>query len=113
VVRNDDRLQTGERGVIGWGGNSGFHAINLAVQFGVSKIILIGFDMRIDQGLHWHGKHERGLNNPTKSNVKRWRNCVDGAAATLTSMGITVINASPVSALRNYPKMDLIEALEC
>jgi hypothetical protein len=69
--------------------------------------------MRIDRGLHWHGKHEGGLNNPNNGNVKRWRNCIDGAADTLRSLGITVINASPVSALRNYPKMDLMEALTC
>lgn len=69
--------------------------------------------MRIDHGLHWHGKHEGGLNNPTQGNVKRWRNCVDGAADTLKTLGIPVINVSPVSALRNYPKMDLMEALTC
>lgn len=97
---------------MGWGGNSGFHALNLAVQFGVSKIILVGFDMSLDHGVHWHGKHV-GLNNPTVRNVDRWRRCIDAAAEPIEALGITVVNTSPVSALQNYPKMSLAEALAC
>jgi len=110
--RNDDRLCL-EKGTIGWGGNSGFHCLNLAVQFGAAKIILVGYDMRLDKGIHWHGRHPRGLNNPTDANVRRWRRCIDDAADLIAGLGIRVINASPVSALRTYPKMDLMDALEC
>jgi hypothetical protein len=37
---------------------------------------------------------------------------MDAAAETIAAMGITVINASPISALVNYPKMSLLEALD-
>lgn len=113
VVRGDDRLRTSKIGEVGWGGNSGFHAINLAVQFGVSRIVLVGFDMRLDGGLHWHGRHGAGLHNPTDGNVARWRRCIDDAAAELADLGVEVLNASPVSALTAYPKVTLEEAIEC
>lgn len=106
-----DRIMTAEFGVIGWGGNGGFQAINLAVQFGVRKIILVGFDMRVDKGVHWHGKHGYGMNNPTTGNVARWRVVADKAAPALAALGVEVVNVSPVSALTAYPKMTLEEAL--
>lgn len=93
------------------GGNGGFQAINLAVQFGASRLLLVGFDMRIDLGVHWHGKHERGMNNPSKTTVEKWRAHLDGQAARLKELGVEVINCSLVSALTAYPKMSLEEAL--
>lgn len=110
-LRPDDRLHVAERGVIGWGGNSGFHALNLAVQFGCRKIILVGFDMTLQNGEHWHGRHPEGMNNPTAGNVTRWRRAVDNAATVTNALGIKVINSSPISALQSYPKMSLAEAL--
>lgn len=68
--------------------------------------------MRTDKGLHWHGNHEKGLNNPTKDNVARWRRVTDAAAPLLDALGVTVINCSPISALQSYPKMTLEQALE-
>lgn len=111
TVRAEDRILTERFGVIGWGGNSGFHAINLAVQFGASRIILVGYDMCLDHGVHWHGRHGGGLNNPTNLNVARWRRCIDGAAGFLEKIGVEVLNASPISALQNYRKVDFEEAI--
>lgn len=107
----DDRLVTDEIGTVGWGGNSGFHCLNLAVQFRAAKILLVGMDMTTTHGIHWHGKHPVGMNNPTPRNVERWRRAVDGAARVIAPLGIKVINCSPISALQNYPKMTVEEAL--
>lgn len=112
-MRERDSVLLMEPGTIGWGGNSGFHALNLAVQFRASKIILVGYDMRIDMGLHWHGSHPRSLNNPLAKNIDRWRRAVDGAAPILYALGIKTVNVSPISTLQAYPKMSLTEALEC
>ena len=112
VRGNGDRLELEPPGTVGWGGNSGFHALNLAVQLGAAKIILVGYDMRLDHGVHWHGPH-KGLNNPHPTNVERWRRVVDAAAEVIAALGIKAINASPISALENYPKMTLEAALEC
>lgn len=113
INKNDDRLELMKFGTVGWAGNSGFHSLNLAVQMMPAKIILVGFDMTLAHGIHWHGRHTGGLNNPTDRNVERWRRCVDAAAEVIAALGIKVINASPISALTKYPKMSLEDALEC
>lgn len=110
VLKQDDRISF-EPGVIGSGGNSGFQALNLAVQWGARRIILVGYDATLDHGVHWHGRHGEGLRNPTVNLVRRWRRALDGAAKVLRERGIEVINASPISALENYPKMSLEAAL--
>jgi hypothetical protein len=56
--------------------------------------------------------HGKGLSNPLAHNVERWRRTTDSVSDVLTARGIRVINASPVSALKNYLKMDIIEALD-
>lgn len=95
------------------GGNSGFQALNLAVQFGAKRIILVGFDMRLDHGVHWHGPHGKGLNNPRDPLFASWRDALNGAAPTLAALGVEVLNASAISALTAYPIMDLREAVGC
>jgi hypothetical protein len=112
IERHCDRILTDRVGCVGDGGNSGFQALNLAVQFGAKRVILIGFDMQLDHGLHWHGRHPQGLNNPSENNIARWRQSIDGAAFVLKRLGVTVLNASPISALEAYPKMSLHRALE-
>lgn len=99
-------------GQIGWGGNGGFHALNIACQFGAKKIILLGFDMSLMRGLHWHGKHQDGLNNPRQGNVDRWRVVLDAQAPALAARGIDVIIGSPGSALTAYRKLGLREGID-
>lgn len=98
-------------GTIGSGGNSGFQALNLAVQFGCAKIILVGFDMHDQNGIHWHGKHDGNLRNPTRQSLGKWRAAIDRQAGLLEQIGVRVLNASPVSALTAYPKMTFDAAL--
>lgn len=111
VAEGCDDIITEVPGHVGAGGNSGFQALNLAVQFGARTIILVGFDMHIGAGVHWHGKHPPGLNNPGPATVARWRAKLDAQAARVAALGVTVLNASPGSALTAYPKMTLEEAL--
>lgn len=108
---NAPRIVT-ELGSIGSGSNSGFQATNLAVQFGANPIIWVGFDMRLDHGTHWHGDHPEGLNNPRAERVERWRRFLDDAALDFKRLGVRIFNASIVSALKNYPKMSLAEAIQ-
>ena len=103
----------GTLGHLGAGGNSGFQALNLAVQFGVYQVILlIGYDMRVDLGEHWHPRHYPPLSNPhPNDNMPRWRKALDGAADTLKILGVDVLNCSAVSLLKAYPKMTVQEAM--
>jgi hypothetical protein len=110
-VRSDE-LCIDRLGYVGAGGNSGFQCLNLVVQFGVKRILLVGYDMRIDLGEHWHHRHPMPLSNPhPQDNLPRWRRAIDGIAARLEEMGVTVINCSLVSLLKAYPKMSIEEAL--
>lgn len=109
----DDRLELVKFGTVGWGGNGGFHCLNLALQFLPKKIILIGLDMTLAHGVHWHGPHKKGMNNPKEQSVLRWRKCLDTAAHIVGQLGIPVINASSISTLQNYPKMPILEAIRC
>lgn len=99
-------------GVVGWGGNSGFQALNLAVQFGARHIILVGLDMHLSDGIHWHPPRDVPLHDPSEINIKRWRRAIDGLAPSLKALGANVINCSPTSALTSYPKQTLQQALE-
>lgn len=111
-VRGVEELLTDTPGMIGWGGNGGFHALNLAVQWGAGKIVLVGYDMTLAHGSHWHGDHVGKCANPNDKNVLRWRKVVDEAAATLRRLNITVFNCSEKSALQNYPKCTFEAALD-
>lgn len=97
-----------EPGIIGSGGNGGFQALNIGIQFGGPTALLAGFDMR---GSHWHGHHPRGLNNPDKATFAMWINAFNAVAATLIAIGVRVINVTPDSALECFEKMPLPEAL--
>lgn len=101
------------RGVIGTGGNSGFQALNLCAQFGAKRILLVGFDMTLEHGSHWHGDHIDGFRNPEAELMAKWRRTLDAQANTLSEYGIDVINTSPLSALRNFRKATIEEVMGC
>jgi len=92
------------------GMNSGFQALNLAVLWGATRILLLGVDMAILDGKrHWFGDHPRGLhrNSPYASFSKAFIL----AAPQLKRAGIEVINCSLRSTLNCFPKMTIAETL--
>lgn len=111
-AKPDDRMLLDRPGIVGWGGNSGFNALNFVAQLKPEKIILVGYDMCKHWGAHWHSPHPQGMSNPTFATIKRWLRVTDGAAGVLSTAGITVVNCSPISALSAYPKMSFAEALD-
>ena len=100
-------------GVIGSGGHGGFQAINLALQFGASRVLLTGIELNGKNGLHWHQDHDRskGLNNPKESSLPIWAERLDGEADKIAALGVTIVDCSTASALKAYPKMTIAEAL--
>ena len=107
-----DALMLSKPGVIGSGGNSGFQALNLAVQFGAARILLIGFDMSDANGTHWYGPAEgKGRSNPGEWNFRRWRAAFGTASGQLKLAGVQVLNVSEQSALTCFPKLPLDQAL--
>jgi hypothetical protein len=94
------------------GSNSGFQAAGLAILFGAARVVLVGFDMRHHGGLHhFFGNHPTSLHNP--SNYSRFIGSFTRASEKMPP-GVTIINATPGSALTCFPMMPLGEALkEC
>jgi len=110
VMNTRDELLFDEPGVVGGGGCSGFHLLNLAAQAGARGIVLVGYDMA--ERTHWYGKNTwAGSSNPTAKSFARWRDALDGAAHKLRKLSVEVVNASERSTLREYPKMSLERAL--
>lgn len=91
--------------LIHYGSNSGFQAVNLAVLKGATKIVLVGFDMREVEGKrHFFGDHPAGLRNHGE-----YRNFI--RAFEQATPPVPIINATPGSALKCFPMMDLRDAL--
>jgi len=109
---SSDKLVLAEKGKVGSGGNSGFQALNMAVQFGARRILLIGYDMNDHYGVHWYGRAQgNGRSNPAEWNFRRWRQAFATAAVQLQQAGVEVLNASEFSVLTCFPKVTLDEAL--
>lgn len=112
-VRKDaDRLLFDAPGTLGSGGNSGFQAVNLALQFGATRLLLIGFDMTDRSGVHWYGRNRgQGRNNPGQDNFRRWIATFMAAAPELKRCRVDVVNASPNSALTCFRKQTVERTL--
>jgi hypothetical protein len=102
--------------MVSWNKHTGGAAINLAYHFGVKKIFLLGFDMVTDPKTdhqHWHSHYSTGT-KPRKPNqlpfgkhlssFKPIKTCAQNA-------GIAIYNVSMGSAIVEFPKVTLEEAL--
>ena len=95
-------------GLIRYGSNSGFQSINLAILLGSPYIVLVGFNMKCHGGKsHFFGNHPAPLyNNEHYENFLRE---FDTAAK---KTNVTIINATPDTALTSFPCMSLELAIE-
>lgn len=94
---------------LAWNKSSGACAINLAVHFGVKKIVLFGFDMRrVGDRNNWHKDHKDG---PNKNPYERFLAPFPAIARDLEKLGVECINATPGSALDVFPIMEPEEVL--
>ena len=97
-----------DRSVLNTGRNSGYQAIGLAVHFGARRIVLVGFDMAPgpDGACHWHAPHQGRPQGPG-----HWRQIMlphfPSLLAPLQERGVTVVNATPGSALDVFPHVTL------
>ena len=110
-IKNTGRegLETDPTGVR-TGRNGGYQAINLAVHLGARRIVLLGYDMQFkDKKSHWHGGHPHKINDSIfKSTMLP---CFKTLVNPLKKLGIEVLNATPGSALKVFPMVELEEAV--
>lgn len=93
-----------------FGSNSGQAAISLAYLMGASRIVLLGFDLSLKHGVHWHGKHEKG-SNPHDKSVARWKGNIESMYKQ-SSTNVEIINASRYSELEIFPRLKLEEIIK-
>jgi len=91
--------------VLNFGGNSGFAAVHLASLWGAARVLLLGFDMRLNGGKrHWFGDHPGNMNK--KSNYLTWVANFERA-----NCPTPIINCSRDTALTCFPKATIEEVL--
>ena len=111
--------------MVSWNGNSGAAAISIAANAGASRIILLGFDMKLDETnkQHWHDLYGRvkRLNTGNKrrgGRVKPFHYPFDRhlrgfpvIAQDAKKRGIEILNACPESAIKEFSKFTVKELL--
>lgn len=94
--------------VLNHGGNGGYQAVHLAAHFGVRRIVLLGYDMKMTGGrYHWHRDHP----HPTPNIYGGWRHAFATLAGPLRAAGIEVINCTRETALTCFPTAPLESVL--
>ena len=90
---------------VGWNGNTGFTAINLAILLGAAKVFLLGFDMkRTLQESNWH-KNNLDKNPPSVyKKFINWAKWLEQDWQNKYSH-IEIINITDDSALDIFPKI--------
>jgi hypothetical protein len=107
------------KSMVSWNLNSGGAAINLAYHLGVSRVYLLGFDMKVgeDGRQHWHS-HYLANKNPDqppkdakKLPFKRHGPCFTMIANDARRLGLEIINVSPESELTVFKRVKLSDGL--
>ncbi len=96
------------------GCNSGYQAINLAYHLGVSKIALLGYDMRVHANGKTHWQHRPGPSQEGFQAVLQ-RDMLpkfDTLVEPLLHAGVHVVNCTPDSALKLWPFVPLTKVLK-
>lgn len=97
------------------GNNSGQTAISLAIALGATTVVLLGFDMKPDANGATHVHTEYGTPSEKDRTVyqrsfipffKNWN-------ADALAIGVRILNATPGSALTEFPMIDLRLFLAC
>ena len=97
---------------VSWNTNSGAAAISLAVHLGATKIVLLGFDMKMNEAgqSHWHQEYQM---DPGKRAVfPRHLRGFPPIAEEAKMKGVRIINASPDSTIDVFPKMTVEAVLD-
>jgi len=103
--------------MVSWNGNSGAAAISIAAHAGARRIILLGFDMKLNEtkDQHWHDVYGRGKARDEKKIMKmpfhRHLRAFPEIAKDAKRMGIEILNASPDSKIECFRKVSVKELL--
>jgi len=104
------------KGKVCWNGNSGAAAISVAANAGAKRIILLGFDMKLNENnkQHWHGLYgtaRRKKIEPKKLPFARHLHGFPMIARDAKERDIEIINACPDSAIDVFPRRSVCKIL--
>lgn len=106
LKRQSSKLSYGS--TIGWFHNTGASAVNLAVNLGAKKVILLGFDMKLDDKTGKQNWHHNLKNDPNAIIIERHKKHINNALAPQINQNhpdVEIINACPESTLDCWKKM--------
>lgn len=89
--------------------SSGHGAACLAIAMGAKRLVLIGFEGQIIGGRS-HG-HDDYVQHDIPAYAERFVPGWTGLAPVFRRFGIEVVNATPISAITEFPRLSLAEAL--
>lgn len=118
--RSHPRGITSNPKMVSWNGNSGAAAISIAANAGAKRIILLGFDMKLDdsKNQHWHNVYGRSPITPPRFPKKTRHLPFDRHLRGFADVSkdakkrqIEIINANPDSAITEFRKFTIKELL--
>lgn len=103
---------------VAWNKNSGAAAISVAANSGAKRIILLGFDMRLDNegNQHCHSEYKvkkrKGVQSKTrKLPFERHLKGFDEISKDAKQRGIEILNANPDSEIKVFPKINVKDVI--
>lgn len=95
-----------------WNYNSGGAAIDFAAHAGVKRILLLGFDMTaVENKTHWHSGFPTYKKPTVPGSFRRFLRSFPSIAADAKRNRIEILNISPESKIKEFPKVKLEEVL--
>ena len=108
LIRGSKTMLSLDPTIVNNGNCSGYGALNLAFHLGVHRIILVGFDMRIVDSQHnYHTDHKRKMKDDIYQ--REYIPNFETIKEPMQKEGVTIFNATPESALKCFPFIDLKE----
>lgn len=94
------------------GRSSGHRAVSLAVMCGARRVVMLGYDMRVDPVTgrsHCHDKYQH--TEPERAYRDEYVPSFTGWYASALMVGCEILNATPGSAVTEFPMLDLDDLL--
>lgn len=105
---------------VAWNHNSGIAAISVAYNAGAKRIFLLGFDMNYGENYakHFHSEYKANpilsykMPDPKKFPFRKHLQHIPKVALDAKKLGLMIYNVNPDSAIKEFPKISLQEALK-
>jgi hypothetical protein len=114
LKRGGKEVPSNRADVINGGGSSGYAAIELAMHKRARQIVLLGFDYTANGGrvMHVNDTPYKASRFQTADAWIRWARNIDNMKPALERAGAEMVNGSPASRIKAFPRMTPDEAIQ-